>query len=107
MENINFNLNGRDINVSVSKKETLQSFLREKMGLTGTKRGCDSKECGACTVIIDGKARRSCATPTPNLDGTVVETIEGLSKNGHLHPIQIAFLQSGAVQCGFCTPGMR
>lgn len=85
---------------------TLLTVLRNHLRLTGTKRGCGTNDCGACKVIIDGKAVNSCVTLVKNLEGKQIETIEGLEQNGRLHPIQQAFIDAGAVQCGFCTPGM-
>jgi len=85
---------------------TLASVIREQLGLLGTKVSCGEGECGACTVILDGKAVNSCMVLAPEVDGCSVLTIEGLAKNGELHPIQTAFIEEGAVQCGFCTPGM-
>jgi len=103
---IKFILNDEPIQVEVQPENKLMQFLRREMGLTGTKNGCESGHCGACTVIIDGKAQRSCLVKMKKVNGARVETIEGLSKNGILHPLQQAFLETGAVQCGFCTPGM-
>jgi len=85
---------------------TLLKYLREELGLMGSKNGCNEGHCGSCTVIVNGKARRSCVTKLSRLDGAKVETIENLSADGKLHPIQLAFIQEGAFQCGFCTPGM-
>lgn len=107
LKEITFILNGNEIKASVfDARKTLLSFLRDELGLTGTKKGCGVGDCGSCAVIINGKARRSCIVKMANLDGTHVETIEGLSQNGQLHPVQLAFLRAGAVQCGFCTPGL-
>lgn len=92
----------RDVAVS----RTLLEFVREDLGLTGTKEGCNEGECGACTVILDGKAISSCMYLAVDADGKSVLTIEGLASGGKLHPLQQAFVDEGAVQCGFCTPGM-
>jgi carbon-monoxide dehydrogenase small subunit len=92
--------------VDVAEDMRLLDFLRDELGLTGTKEGCGEGECGACTVIIDGKAVNSCLVLLPEIDGSEVTTIEGLSKDGELDTIQKAFVDEGAVQCGFCTPGM-
>jgi carbon-monoxide dehydrogenase small subunit len=80
--------------------------LREKLGLTGTHVGCDTSQCGACVVLVDGKAVKSCTILAAQADGSAVTTIEGLAKNGHLHPMQQAFHENHGLQCGFCTPGM-
>lgn len=90
----------------IKPHKTLLKFLREDLGLTGTKCGCDNGECGACTVLINGKAIQSCLVLTPEVDGQHIETVEGLGSPGGLHPLQEAFLDLFAVQCGFCTPGM-
>lgn len=99
-------VNGQDYNVTVKNNETLLHTLRERLNLTGTKEGCGSGDCGACTVILSGKAVPSCSALTVDCDGEEIVTIEGLAKNGQLHPIQKAFVEKGAIQCGFCTPGM-
>lgn len=99
-------VNGNNVTAAVSPRLTLLDFLRENLKLAGTKNGCSQGHCGACTVIVDGKAVRSCLVKMSTLEGKRVETIEGLSKNGQLHPIQQAFLADHALQCGFCTPGM-
>ena len=102
-----FILNGEEVKVEVEPEWTLLYFLREVYGLTGTKEGCGYGECGACTVIINDKAINSCLYPVLEVEGKNVTTIEGLlSKDGELHPLQKAFIEQGAVQCGFCTPGM-
>lgn len=99
-------INGRKVNVPVSPNETLAEFLRTRLGLAGTKEGCDTGDCGACTVILNGKAVNSCLVLAVETEGGHVTTIEGLSSDGELHPLQQAFIDSGSVQCGFCTPGM-
>lgn len=106
MEEISFILNGEEVALEVEKTWTLLYLLREVMDLTGTKCGCETNDCGACRVIIDGVAKNSCCVLAKNIAGKTVETIEGLSKGNELHPIQEAFIESGAIQCGFCTPGM-
>ncbi len=109
---ISFVLNGEPVQVEVEPRWTLLYLLRQVLGLTGAKEGCGMGECGACTVIVNRKAVVSCILPVMEADGAEVWTIEGLSKefpqNLHpaLHPIQAAFVEKGAVQCGFCTPGM-
>ena len=103
--NIRFKLNGKWVDVEVSPLKTLLEVLREDLNLTGTKEGCGKGECGACTVILDGKAVNSCLIPISQVDGKEVITIEGITKNNELHPIQKAFIEEGAIQCGFCTPG--
>lgn len=105
-ELIKFTLNGRDITAEVSPGRLLVDFLREDLGLTGTKKGCEVGECGACTVIVDGKTVDSCLMLAATVDGCSVTTIEGLAADGSLHPLQQAFIDHGAVQCGYCTPGM-
>ena len=85
---------------------TLLDFLREELGMKGTKRGCDSGQCGACTIIMDGKTVNACLILAIQADGKEILTIEGLSSGGRLHPLQEAFVEEGAVQCGFCVPGM-
>ncbi|ROL59987.1 4-hydroxybenzoyl-CoA reductase subunit alpha [Bacteroidetes/Chlorobi group bacterium ChocPot_Mid] len=103
---ININVNNTDYEVAVKPNATLLDLLRDELKLTGTKRGCDAGDCGACTVILDGKAVNSCLILALEVDGCKVETIEGLAKGEELHPIQRAFVEKGAIQCGFCTPGM-
>lgn len=104
---ITFTLNGEAVNVEVDVQWTLLYLLREVLEMTGTKEGCGYGECGACTVIIDGQAVNSCLYPVMEAEGKTITTIEGLaSKDGQLHPLQTAFINDGAVQCGFCTPGM-
>lgn len=103
---IELNINGDIHEVLVSPNQTLLEVLRDQLGLMGTKRGCDLGACGACTVLIDGEAYLSCITLAMDAVGKEITTIEGLSQEGDLHPLQRAFVANGAVQCGFCTPGM-
>jgi carbon-monoxide dehydrogenase small subunit len=104
---VRFRVNGEQTTVHVEPTKTLLDVLREDLFLTGTKRGCDSGECGACTVLLNGQAVNSCLILAPELDGKDVLTIEGLSKDRkELHPLQKAFIEKGGVQCGFCTPGL-
>jgi aerobic-type carbon monoxide dehydrogenase small subunit (CoxS/CutS family) len=106
MMKIKFTLNKSVINANVSPGMTLLEYLRDEAGLTGAKNSCGGEgECGACTVIMDREAVNSCLVLMGQMDGHEVVTIEGLSKDGRLHPIQQAFISAGAVQCGFCTPG--
>lgn len=99
-------INGKEYNSTISTGLTLLEFLREKIGLLGTKNGCNSSHCGACTVLLDGKAINSCSILAVQANGKHITTIEGLSDGKKLHPIQEAFVEQGAIQCGFCTPGM-
>lgn len=99
-------VNGKDIHSEVEPRELLVHFLRENLGLTGVHVGCDTSNCGACTVLIDGKAVKSCTMLAVQADGRVVTTIEGISKNDELHPLQKAFLEKHGLQCGYCTSGM-
>ena len=99
-------VNGEPREAYVEPGWTLLRVLREDLGLTGAKHGCGNGECGACTVIMDGKAVPSCLVPALNAEGKEIETIEGLRQGGEMHPLQRAFIEHGAVQCGFCTPGM-
>jgi len=103
---VRFTLNGDPVELDAPPGMTLLELLREGLGLTGTKPGCEEGECGACTVLIDGEPHNSCLTPMGTLGGRVVVTIEGLADRGELHPVQTAFVAEGAVQCGYCTPGM-
>lgn len=106
MNSVRFILNGDPVEARVKPDTTLLRFLRDGMRLTGTKNGCSTNHCGACMVLVDGRPVKSCLVRLPGVAGKRVETIEGLAKTGELHPIQAAFLASGAVQCGFCMPGM-
>jgi len=99
-------INGRDYRVDPDPQASLLSILREQLDLTGTKYGCGEGQCGACTVFIDGKAQRSCIIKAATVVGKKVTTIEGLVGGERLHPVQQAFLDEGALQCGYCTPGM-
>ena len=103
---IELHVNGDSYEILVSPNNTLLEVLREKLGLMGTKRGCDLGACGACTVLIDGEAALSCLMLALDAVGKKITTIEGLSETGQLHPLQQAFVDQGALQCGFCTPGM-
>jgi aerobic-type carbon monoxide dehydrogenase small subunit (CoxS/CutS family) len=105
-KNISFKLNGKPVTLTVDSERMLLWVLRSDLGLTGTKYGCGVGLCGACTVVVDGDAVRSCRLPVKDVKAKDVLTIEGLAKNGKLHPIQEAFIKHDALQCGFCTPGM-
>lgn len=103
---VNFILNGDPVEAVVKDHLTLLDFLRDQLGLTGTKKGCEQGECGACTVLLDGEPVNSCSTLAVECEGHEVTTIEGLAQNGKLHPIQQQFIDKWALQCGYCTPGM-
>ncbi len=103
---IELNINGDNHDVLVSPNNTLLEVLRDKLGLMGTKRGCDLGACGACTVLINGEAYLSCVMLAVDASGKEIMTIEGLAEGGDLHPLQSAFVEKGGLQCGFCTPGM-
>ena len=105
-ELIQFKLNGKPVRVTLDSDRKLLWVLRTEFQLTGAKYGCGMGQCGACTVLVNGRARRSCRVPVKNVRGTEIVTIEGLSADGELHPLQEAFVQHNAFQCGFCTPGM-
>jgi len=106
-KNVSFVLNGNQMEMEVEPHWTLLHLLREELEMTGTKSGCESGECGACTVIVNGRAINACLFPAMEIQGSAVTTIEGLAKpSGELHPLQTAFIDEGAVQCGYCTPGM-
>ena len=103
---LNMWVNGREVSLAVPEGEILLDTLRERLGLTSVKRGCEVGECGACTVLIDGRAVNSCLYPALAAEGKHILTVEGLQQpNGELHPIQQAFVEEAAVQCGFCIPG--
>ncbi len=103
---IKLKVNGSWREVETRSDRILLDLLREELGLTGTKKGCEAGECGACTVIMNGRAVLTCLIPALKADGAEITTIEGLADEGRLHPLQQAFLEKGAVQCGYCTPGM-
>ncbi|HMK39402.1 MAG TPA: (2Fe-2S)-binding protein [Bacteroidota bacterium] len=105
-ETLRFTLNGRPTSVTVDSDRLLLWVLRTDLGLTGTKYGCGESFCGACTVIVNGEALRSCQTPVKEVRDKEVVTIEGLAGDGGLHPVQKAFMEQDALQCGYCTPGM-
>jgi aerobic-type carbon monoxide dehydrogenase small subunit (CoxS/CutS family) len=105
-EKVEFTLNGKPTTLSVDSDRMLLWVLRTDCGLTGTKFGCGESLCGACTVLVDDEAIRSCTTPVKDVAGKQVTTIEGLDVEGKLHPLQKAFMKADALQCGFCTPGM-
>jgi carbon-monoxide dehydrogenase small subunit len=101
-----FNLNGKEVSVTTEPHIRLLDLLRDKFNLTGTKEGCGVGECGACTILMNGRAVNSCLVLAAQVDGSDIVTIEGIANDNELHPIQKNFLIHGAVQCGFCTPGM-
>ena len=103
---IKFKVNGKPVKLKVPANITLVEILREKLNLTGTKYGCGKGECGACTVIMNGRAVNSCLILASQVNGKQITTIEGLARGNKLHPIQKAFVEHGAIQCGYCTPGM-
>ncbi len=106
MAKINLTVNGKKTTGDVEARVLLANFLRDELKLTGTHVGCDTSQCGACTVHVDGRAIKSCTMLAVQADGADVVTIEGLAKNGKLHPAQAAFTECHALQCGFCTPGI-
>jgi carbon-monoxide dehydrogenase small subunit len=101
-----FSVNGMDYEEEIDHRRTLLEVLRENFGLLGTHKGCDEGQCGACTVLIDGKEINSCLVLAASIQGKKITTIEGLAQGEQLHPVQQAFVEYGAIQCGFCTPGM-
>ena len=103
---VSLKVNGEEHNLDVSPSKLLVDFVREDLGLTGTHVGCDTSQCGACTVHLDGKAVKSCSILVAQIDGAEVSTIEGIGTTEDLHPMQAAFRECHALQCGFCTPGM-
>jgi aerobic-type carbon monoxide dehydrogenase small subunit (CoxS/CutS family) len=103
---INLLINGQTVRVDAQPNDTLLVVLREQLDLTGSKYGCGEGQCGACTVLIDGKAHRSCITPVSSVANKSVTTIEGLARGQHLHPVQQAFIDEDAMQCAYCTSGM-
>jgi len=105
MITIHLMINGEAVSADVRPDETLISLIRRRLGLTGTKESCAVGECGACTLILNGRAVKSCVTLAAQCEGKEVITIEGLKQNGELHPLQRCFVEANAVQCGFCTPG--
>lgn len=103
---VTFHVNDEKVTLKVKPYETLLETLRERLDLTGVKEACSMGACGACTVIVNGIPLRSCLVLTPEVEGASINTIEGIGKEGNLHPLQEAFMEKGAVQCGFCTSGM-
>lgn len=107
MKIVHVNVNGTDVELAVEEGESLTDTLRNRLGLTSVKKGCEVGECGACTILLDGKSVNSCIYLTVWADGHSILTVEGLHRNpGELHPVQQAFVDEAAVQCGFCTPGL-
>lgn len=105
-QELSFQVNGRDVRIRVHPGEMLVDVLRERLGLTGTKIGCREGECGACTVLLDGRVVNACLVPAMRVGGREVVTVEGLGDERAPHPLQTAFAEEGAVQCGYCTPGL-
>jgi carbon-monoxide dehydrogenase small subunit len=105
-QEIRLTVNGKTHKLEVNLHKSLAEVLRNELKLTGVKYGCGTGECGACTVLVDGKPRLSCLTLAVSIDGKEITTIEGLPEDGKLHPLQEAFIKHGAIQCGYCTPGM-
>ncbi|MCH8919481.1 MAG: (2Fe-2S)-binding protein [Chloroflexi bacterium] len=105
-QTIHMKINGQPQEVAVEPHWTLLETVREQLALTGSKEGCGTGDCGACSMIVDGRLITSCLMLAPEADGSEVLTIEGLARNGELHPVQQSFIEAGGVQCGYCTPGM-
>lgn len=105
-QEVTLQVNGETYKLSIDVRRTLLEVLRDELNLTGTKEGCGTGDCGACTVLLDGTPIASCLTLAIEAQGKEISTIEGLAKDGQLHPIQRAFIDHGAIQCGYCTPGM-
>ena len=103
---VKLNVNGEDLELAIAPHHTLLEVLREDAGLTGTKHGCEQGECGLCTVLIDGLPQFSCLTLAIEAQGCEIRTVEGLARGGELHPLQQAYVETGASQCGYCSPGM-
>lgn len=106
MVKVSLKVNGNEVTREVEDRMLLVEFLRYELDLTGTHVGCDTSQCGACVVHVDGEAMKSCSTLAAQVDGAEITTIEGLAKDGELHPVQAAFQEHHGLQCGFCTPGM-
>ena len=106
VEKISFSINGKPVIVEVEPEMMVLDVIREVLNITGTKHGCDNSTCGTCTIVVNGKAVKSCNLPVKRIEGAEVLTVEGLAKGTNLHPIQKAISESGAIQCGFCTPGI-
>ena len=105
-EKITFTINGAPTTVEVDPEMLMIDVIREVLNLTGTKRGCDNSTCGSCTIVVNGKAVKSCNLPVKKVEGATILTVEGLAQGTTLHPVQKAISESGAIQCGFCTPGI-
>ena len=106
VEKIHFTINGQQREVEIDPEIMLIEVIRDMLDLTGTKRGCDNATCGTCTILLNGKAIKSCNTPVKKASEATIITIEGLAKGKELHPVQKSIAESGAIQCGFCTPGI-
>jgi len=106
MQRVSLVINGKKVSREIEDRTLLSSLLRDILSLTGTHVGCDTSQCGACVVLVDGKSVKSCTLFAADVDGSKITTIEGLANNGKLHPIQEAFKKNHGLQCGFCTPGM-